>query len=223
MEVTLINSMGSDLDVVNAARVSFNKESNWEIEGISVTISDKDKKLIKYLAEHDHFTPFTHCTATFRIKAPIFVMRQLMKSQVGLSVNEISRRYVDDKPEFYIPNVWRGKPKNKKQGSSDIEVNWINNDYWEGDPKADYKQVIEDCESLYQCMIYSGIAPEQARMILPMSLYSEMYWTGSLYAFSRVCNLRLGSDAQEETTEIARMINKECKALWSVSWKELVG
>ena len=121
-EVTLVDYMGTDLSVVNAARVSFNKKSQWErfipAQGI-LELSNGDKKLIQYLARHGHWTPFGHCTLSYHIKAPIFVARQLVKHQVGLVWNEVSRRYVEDEPEFYEPEKWRGRPTDKKQGSSE--------------------------------------------------------------------------------------------------------
>jgi thymidylate synthase (FAD) len=128
-EVTLLDTMGSDLSVVNAARVSFAKESEWDTSigitefsdyGDIFSLNEKDQKLISYLAKHNHWSPFAHTSLQFRIKAPIFVARQLVKHQVGGVWNEVSRRYVDDEPEFYFPDVWRGKPVNAKQGSDGV-------------------------------------------------------------------------------------------------------
>ncbi len=168
MNVQLIEKMGSDLSVVNAARVSFAKRKE-EFE-------DKDERLIKYLAEHDHWSPFGHATMQFLIKAPVFVARQLVKHQVGLVWNEVSRRYVDDKPEFYIPFMWRKRAENKKQGSSDEEVEF------------DITMLIQNSKDLYNQMLEEDIAPEMARMILPQCMMTEWYWTGSLMAFARVVN-----------------------------------
>ena len=177
MEVTLIDSMGSDLTVVNAARVSFNKESEWESitpDGpVENVLTEKDERLINYLANHNHWTPFGHCFIQFRIKAPVFVARQLVKHQIGLVWNEVSRRYVDDKPEFFIPDVWRKRAKNKKQGS--VEDGSIHYN------TAPLMKFVTEC---YSNMIKEGIAPEMARMILPQNMYTEWYWSGSLAAFS---------------------------------------
>ena len=171
--------MGSDLSVVNAARVSFAKEHKEFDEG-------KDGKLIRYLAKHDHWSPFGHGSLQFHIKAPIFVARQLVKHQVGLVWNEVSRRYVDDEPEFYIPDAWRGTAENKKQGSSDDEIDV--NPY--GFMVDDYQQSLSKAKWTYEELLRKGVCPEQARMVLPQSLMTEWYWSGTLYAFARVCNLR---------------------------------
>lgn len=224
MNITLIDSMGSDLTVCNAARVSMDKESEWDFEegedeyGIyyDYVLSEKDKKLVSYLAKHKHWTPFSHCTATFRVKAPIFVARQLFKHKVGLTENEISRRYVDTVPEFYVPDVWRKRAENVKQGSSDEGVVGQMNKLHR------YYDFLEEVLHLYDQMIKEGVAPEQARMILPQSMYTEWYWTGSMSAFARVCKLRLDPHAQKETQMIAQMINDECAKLWPVSWAALM-
>lgn len=206
MNVELIDSLGSDLTVVNAARVSFAK--------VSDKFDDGDERLIHYLAEHGHWSPFAHCFMQFRIKAPIFVARQLVKHQVGLSWNEVSRRYVDDPPEFYNPTVWRGRPKNSKQGS-DGEV----------DDQNTAKLILEQTNLLafknYTRLIEQGVAPEQARMILPQTMMTEWWWSGSLQAFARVCNQRLDHHSQEETQEIARMIQEQAMSQFPVSWLAL--
>ena len=224
MKVDYIDHMGSDLTVVNAARVSFDKEStavDWEYldfghsSGDFVAIlNDNDVKLIKYLAEHNHWTPFGHCQATFRIKAPIFVARQLGKHQVGMVWNEVSRRYVDSEPEFYEPEVWRKKADNVKQGSSDEEFQhtdlmWLNNH-------------VKGLKTIYLKLLDEGCCPEQARMVLPQSMYTEWYWTGTLAAWARVCKLRLDPHSQKETQEIAEMISGYMSDLFPVSWKELM-
>tara|TARA_R100001594_G_scaffold96576_1_gene130812 strand:- start:11450 stop:12154 length:705 start_codon:yes stop_codon:yes gene_type:complete len=215
MEVTLISHMGSDISVVNAARVSFNKEHS--------RIEQSDKKLIKYLAKHNHWTPFAHTSLQFRIKAPVFVARQLGKHQVGLVWNEISRRYVDYEPEFYYPDQWRGRPKDKKQGSSG-EVIDINPSTGTGPAMTDdYHHAVRKCAWTYKQLLHRGVAPEMARMVLPQSMFTEWYWTGSLYAFSRVCLLRLSKDAQEETREVASKIAKYCLTRFPISWKMLMG
>jgi|TARA_R110000737_G_scaffold73925_6_gene102932 thymidylate synthase (FAD) len=220
VEVTHVDHMGDDLLVVNAARVSFNKESK--------SLTGGDEKLIRYLAKHGHWTPFSHCTATFRIKAPIFVARQLFKHKVGLSENEISRRYVDNVPEFYLPTVWRGKADNKKQGSSG-KVEQIPYTNWEGNfpieetiaPSVLADIAYEEALKAYKAMIAGGIAPEQARMVLPQAMYTEWYWTGSMSAWDRVCKLRMSDDAQDESREIAEKISMECLKLWPTSWTAL--
>ena len=240
MKVELLNTMGDDLTVVNAARVSFAKESEWEngkyeefvFEGVSGTkeverkLSERDTKLINYLANHDHWTPFGHCTASFRIKAPIFVARQLAKHQVGLVWNEVSRRYVDDEPEFYRPNKWRGKPVNAKQGSSNETIDRILVKYpgleQLNTPNSEYELVLDRVLNLYNGMIESGIAPEMARMVLPQSMYTEWWWTGSLAAFARICKLRLDPHAQAETAEIAQGINDALEEKFPVGWKALM-
>lgn len=207
MNVDLINVMGSDLSVVNAARVSYGKQSK--------VINDKDIKLIGYLAKHNHWSPFSHTSMTFHVKAPIFVARQLGKHQVGLSWNEISRRYVDYEPEFYEPREWRNKPKNSKQGSGGK----ADSQYF---PNLYLKDVTDLATTNYKKMIIQGVAPEMARMILPQNMYTEWYWTGSLYAFARVCKLRLAPDSQYETQVIANDIRGYCAENFKHSWKALM-
>jgi thymidylate synthase (FAD) len=216
MEVKLIDKMGSDLSVVNAARVSFSKISKWETipeagptEGI-LTLADE--KLIKYLAKHDHWSPFGHASMQFHIEAPIFVARQLVKHQVGLVWNEVSRRYVDSEPKFYMPEVWRGAPENKKQGSSDIKIDI--------DPD-DFVRMYDSAKWMYEYLLEKGVCPEQARMLLPQSMMTEWYWSGTLYAFARVCNLRCKDDAQLETQMVAKQIDELAKEIFPYSWEAL--
>ena len=209
-EVELIDRMGNDTSIVNAARVSFGKRVKEMSEG--------DTKLIRYLAKHNHWSPFGHASLQFRIKAPVFVARQLVKHQVGLTWNEISRRYVDYKPEFYEVDKWRGKPINKKQGSSEEEIEWIDRTTRTG---ALQSQVENVALANYNRMLDAGVAPEQARMILPQSMMTEWYWSGTLYAFARICNLRCAEDAQYETRIVANLIDDECKKLFPISWMEL--
>ena len=206
IEVELIDRMGTDASIVNAARVSFGKRIKEMSEG--------DTKLIKYLAKHNHWSPFGHASLQFRIKAPIFVARQLVKHTVGLVWNEISRRYVDYEPEFYEVDKWRGKPVDKKQGSSGE---------FDQQRLCDMAQSrVEDTAlDAYQQLIQWGVAPEQARMILPQSMMTEWYWSGTLYAFARICNLRCAEDAQYETRIVANLINDECEKLFPISWIEL--
>ena len=220
MEVKYRDHVGSDLSVANAARVSFGKETKLietypvTVDGHLVTIpftNVKDRHLLEYLAKHDHWTPFAHIAITFHIKAPIFVARQLGKHQVGLVWNEISRRYVSSEPEFYLPQEWRLAAEDKKQGSLDETIEY-----------DDAIQVQEIALQHYQSMLEKGIAPEQARMVLPQSTYTEWYWTGSLYAFARVCKLRLQPDAQKETRYIAQLISDRCDQLFPISWAVLL-
>jgi len=207
IKVELVDTMGNDLTVVNAARVSYSKTKD------SLDVSDE--KLIKYLAEHNHWSPFAHASLQFRIKAPIFVARQLVKHQVGLTWNEVSRRYVDFPPELYKPETWRGRPKNSKQGSDgEIELDQTIN--------YNMKAVMESCLILYNTLLTKGVAPEQARMVLPQSMMTEWYWSGTLYAFSRVCNLRCKPDTQKETRDVADEMYKLCNEKFSHSWKYLI-
>ena len=210
MEVTLIDYMGSDLTVVNAARVSFGKRKG------KAEFDSSDKKLINYLARHNHWSPFGHCSIQFSIKAPVFVARQLVKHQVGLTWNEISRRYVNTEAEFFEPDVWRGAADDKKQGSSDETINISSHS------KRVYQQVLLKAKWTYEDLLKQGVCPEQARMVLPQSMITEWYWSGTLYAFARVCNLRCKPDAQQETREIANMIDKECGELFPISWGALI-
>ena len=202
IKATYIDHMGSDLSVVNAARVSFGKKHD--------TFQDKDAGLIKYLAKHKHLSPFGHAYAKFHVKAPIFVARQLVKHKF-LRWNEISRRYVDDEPEFYVPEVWRGRSEDKKQGSDGVShpPMWL-------DPTM--AQVLD----LYNYMIDDGVAPEQARMVLPQSTMTEWYWSGSLDAFADMCRLRCASDTQYETRVAADQINTEMFKLFPVAWDALM-
>ena len=206
LKVEFIDKMGTDLSVVNAARVSYAKFKD--------KFEDKDEKLIKFLAEHNHWSPFAHASLQFRIKAPVFVARQLVKHQVGLVWNEISRRYVDYEPELYEPKEWRGRPQNSKQGS-DGTVSIDSNEQHRLD------MTMQQCKIIYKALIEKGIAPEQARMVLPQSMMTEWIWSGTLYAFARVCNLRCAKDTQEETREVANEIQKICTEEFPISWKYL--
>ena len=201
--VELIDKMGTDLSVVNAARVSYAKTKE--------VFEDKDEKLIKYLAEHEHWSPFAHASLQFRIKAPVFVARQLVKHQVGLVWNEVSRRYVDDRPEFYEPEEWRGRPKNSKQGSDGV----VDTD------KEYYSRYVNASRVYYHLLLNEGVAPEQARMVLPQSMMTEWYWSGTVYAFARVCNLRCKPDTQKETQEVANDIDKLADEAFPYCWKYL--
>ena len=206
MFVKLIDSMGDDLTVVNAARVSFGKRKEKFTEG--------DKKLINFLAQHGHWSPFGHCSLQFHISAPVFVARQLVKHQVGLTWNEISRRYVDTDIEFHEVDKWRGRAEDKKQGSEgEIEEQGLCNFL--------KTQVETTALENYTKLLEAGVAPEQARMILPQSMMTEWYWSGTLYAFARVCNLRCAPDAQYETRMVADIINRESAKMFPASWSAL--
>ena len=220
MRVEYIAHTGSDLMVVDAARVSFDKQTTED------ELTEKDIKLIKYLADHDHWSPFAHPQITMRVTAPVFVARQLAKHQVGFAWNEVSRRYVDTIPEFFLPDReegWRMRAENIKQGSSKRYLFNLTN--FHPDKVEIYDQVnslYQKSLNLYKRLINSGVCPEQARMILPLSTYTEWIWTGSLLGFARVCQLRLDSDSQEETREIAVMIEDIVEPLFPVSWESLL-
>lgn len=216
-EVTLIDSMGTDLSIVNAARVSFDKKSFYEYDMDDPFVqymNDKDVKLIKYLYTHNHWTPFAHTSLSFRIKAPIFIARQLGKHQVGLVWNEVSRRYVNDEPEFFFPEGWRGKPSNSKQGSTgnfDPNQPEYDLDIWS-------RTICANALDLYQKCIKEGLAPEQARMFLPQNMMTEWIWTGSLFAFIRICKLRLDPHTQKETQDVVKEIAKYIEQKFPETW-----
>ena len=242
MKVTYIEHMGSDLSVVNAARVSFGKQSELvciDRQKGKYILNEKDVKLIRYLAKHQHKSPFNHAFATFHVKAPIFVARQLQKHEY-MPWNEISRRYVDSEPEFYVPDQWRGKSDDKKQGSSDDSLSnldgipmyglTVNKEVYQNRHRKGLRTigtqhmanlVNQKAYHLYNNMIKAGVAPEQARMVLPQSMYTEWYWSGSLYAFAKMCSLRLKEDTQLETQVIAKQISSVMKDLYPFSWKAL--
>ena len=215
IDVTLIDSMGSDLTVVNAARVSFNKKSEW---GSDNELKSTDRVLISYLARHKHMSPFGHCFATFHVRAPVFVARQLVKHKF-LRWNEVSRRYVDEEPEFFDPSIsvtrWRGRADDKKQGSRGVVD--ISNKMLSTLAKH---QVW--CNKAYTQLLDEGVAPEQARIVLPQSTMTEWYWSGSLDAWSDMCKLRQGEDAQEETRLVANSISMDMGTLYPESWAALV-
>lgn len=201
MTIEIISSMGDDRTVVNAARVSFSKHvSSFDEKG--------DSRLLKFLLKHNHFTPFTHPQLTLRIKMPIFIARQWFKHMVGFSRNEVSRRYVDMAPEFFLPEFFRERADNKKQGSSDF-------------PCAQSKTLIDEtsalyakCEKHYNMLIASQVCPEQARMVLPQSMMTEFYETGSLSAYLRLIQLRTESTAQKEIQVYAKEVETILKALF---------
>ena len=224
MEATYIDHMGSDLTVVNAARVSFAKMSEWDQAVgrdelgayLEDALSAKDVKLIAYLARHHHWTPFAHPQITLHMKAPIFIRTQCFKHKVGFTENEVSRRYVDDAPEFYHP-IFRKRAENKKQGSLDeFPANY------EGCETA-YLLALDSCERVYSGLIKEGVAPEQARMVLPQSMYTEWYWTGSLAAFARFVKQRTDPHAQYEIQVLATQVGDLIRPLFPVSWSALMG
>ena len=202
IEVTYEHHGGTDLATVNSARVSFNKRSD--------ELSEKDAKLVSYLAEHKHTSPFNHAYATFRVKAPIFVARQLVKHEY-LPWNEVSRRYVDDEPEIYVPDVFRGRAKDKKQGSDGVVY-----------PSKDLVE-FANYTSLrtYREMLEAGVCPEQARMVLPQSTMTEWWWSGTVGAWAKMCNLRCKPDTQLETRIVADKISDKMWELFPVSWQAL--
>lgn len=232
--------MGSDLKTVNMARVSFKKRSNWEetpiqamkqgvyidgitdiekdtyISGVSKSLSAKDQALINYLAKHKHWAPFAHNVLTVHVKAPIFVARQLFKHKVAFIESEVSRRYIDDEPEFYYPEYFRSKADNKKQGSLDTIA------LGRETGTAMYMlQLQSDVKALYTTLLRRGVCPEQARMVLPLNTYTEWYLTGSLPAFHRMYQLRTSEDAQKETQEIVLQLDNIITPLYPLSWKAL--
>jgi len=216
IEATYIDHMGTDLSVVNAARVSFGKKSEYIYSGVDTNgppekaLHQRDVKLIRYLAKHKHISPFGHAFASFHVKAPIFVARQLVKHKF-LRWNEISRRYVDEEPEMYMSEYWRGRSADKKQGSEGKADTLVSPRYAYEAALGTYKQLLSD-----------GVAPEQARMVLPQSTMTEWYWSGSLDAFASMCHLRCKPDTQLETRLVADQINAEMAKLFPVSWAALM-
>ena len=227
IKATYIDHMGSDLSVVNAARVSFGKKSDWELtpvdhsEGVSWKgypnkpyrkLKQSDKRLIEYLAIHKHISPFGHAFASFHVKAPVFVARQLVKHSY-LRWNEVSRRYVSDDPEFYTPKL-RESSMDKKQGSGGaLSISHQQDEV--------IRQAHIQALKQYQYLLKTGVCEEQARGILPLNHMTEWYWSGSLDAFARMCNLRCKPDTQEETRKVADQISEKMSELFPVAWKVL--
>ncbi len=207
MEVTYLDHLGNDLTVVNAARVSFGKRKE--------DFEDRDARLIRYLVQHGHVLPFRHPHISFHFKAPIFVARQLGKHQVGMSWSEISRRYVTGGPEFYWPKEWRKAAPDKKQGSLEGAVEGSDFYMREASFYANYQK------DMYERLLANGVAPEQARMVLPQNTYTEWHWTGSLLAWAHVWKLRTALDTQKETRDCVQQIGETMTNLFPVSWKEL--
>jgi thymidylate synthase (FAD) len=205
--VEYVDHMGCDSSVVNAARVSFAKESRYYTD-------EANAKLISYLARHNHWSPFAHTSVSMRFKAPVFIARQLAKHQIGFAWNEVSRRYIDFVPECWVPNNFRMRAENKKQGSSEEIVN---------DPEllVQYKNMCSASLLMYDRLLEKGVCPEQARAVLPQSMYTEWIWTGSLYAWARMYELRSSDTAQVEVRDYARAVSAVCLNLFPVSWKAL--
>lgn len=220
MKATLLDHMGSDKDVADAARVSFHKKAeNYD--------NLANERLILYLAKHGHWSPFAHCFAKFHITAPVFVARQLVKHQVGFAWNEVSRRYVDEDPAFYYPDKWRKRAENKKQGSGEEFKGTVysRNSYGVYDqdyPDAIVRDACSHAYELYRKFINAGVCPEQARMILPQNMMTEWIWSGSLMAWARMCSLRLKEDTQEETRMIAQQVDEQIGPKFPASWAALV-
>ena len=222
IKVELIDHMGSDLSVVNSARVSFDKQVE--------KVSDGDVKLIKYLANHKHMTPFRHNQIQIRCHAPIFLARQLGKHQAGLSWNEVSRRYVDSEPEFFIPDEWRGRPDGSiKQGSGGVVEylkGWSSivgvSSQWDMSTNIAYDHFISVVEDMYREFLEAGVAPEMARMVLPQSMMTSWYWTGNLISFAHVYKERIAEGAQLEAQWFAEDLDKVIRPLFPESWSALV-
>ena len=225
VKAELLDYMGTDLDVVNAAKVSFSKESEWEWQteyecGVPVSdtpiLADKDKKLINYLATHDHWTPFAHTALKFRCSAPVPIRTQAFKHKIGMVENEESRRYISSTPEIYIPEFFRAKPEGSiKQGSAGVHP--MNNLLL-----AEYETCVENCVSQYESMITVGVCPEQARFILPQGAIVNWIWTGNLVSFANFYNKRTDTNAQYEVRLLADSVGKQIAEIFPVSWKALV-
>ena len=209
MEVKYIQHSGSDLLAVNAARTSFSKVSNLDANG---NLVEKDARLIRFLAREKHFAPFEHLTATLHLKVPIFIARQIQRHRT-FSYSEISRRYVDSPPEFFWPDKWRRRAENVKQGSSDEEAYITHAVVW---------QAMNSAVAAYDHMLAENVAPEQARMLLPQNLYTEMYMSGNLRAWAHFLHLRLDGHAQAEVQDVAQMVADILNPLFPVSMKALL-
>lgn len=237
MKVDLIDVMGDDLRVVNSARVSFDKESDWEdgereydpsgafYEAHGQKLGDKDIKLLNYLAKHGHWTPFSHVQITMRETVPIFIARQRFKHMVGFTYNEVSRRYVSDEPSFFVPESWRKAADNVKQGSSDETIHeyFVEDEQCWSNTKDEYAALIERVQRIYKEFVDAGVAPEQARMILPQSMYTSYYTTGSLAAWARAYKQRIDSHAQKEIQDLAKQWGEVFEQLPQLkhSWEAL--
>lgn len=207
MKVELIDSAGGDLSIVNSARVSFNKESS--------TLDTKDERLINYLVQHRHDTPLRHNFIQLRCCVPLFLARQLMKHQAGLTWNEESRRYIDYAPDFYKPERWRKRPEGSvKQGSS-------GHHHFSPRLSREYEMYLKKALEYYDDLLDEGVAPEMARMVLPQSMMVNFIWSGNLLAFYHVWNLRSGEGAQQEAREFAELLKKAIEPEFPIAWKAL--
>lgn len=216
MKATYLEHMGTDKSIVAAARVSFGKFK----EGFD----DADKKLLNFLARNSHESPFAHTAVKFHFEAPIFVARQLAKSQIGFSWNEVSRRYVKSEPRFWVPNEWRKAAENVKQGSNAESIKELSEPFGEHkkvDISFNYYYVALMCKDLYEQMLKDGVCPEQARSVLPQSMITEWHWTGSLLGWARVWHLRTKPDAQKETRDLVLQIDEPLTKLFPEAWSVL--
>lgn len=233
MKIEYVQHWGDDLTVVNAARVSFDKESEWEEKVVDVVggfrtekvLSDRDKKLVRFLAREGHTSCFEHMGATLRLKVPIFIARQIQRHRT-FSYNEISRRYVDDEPEFFWPDKWRKRAENVKQGSSDEPSEYMHDEKYGGGNWNTINEYVQDevigtVVRMYEDMIAKGVAPEQARMILPQNMYTEFYMSGNLRAWNHFLALRLDAHAQKEVQDVAKMVQDILMPLFPVSMEAL--
>ena len=224
IKVELLDYMGDDLAVVNAAKVSFSKESEWDFEtdyesGVPVEVrevlAEKDSKLIKYLAKHDHWTPFAHTALKFRVAAPVPIRTQCFKHKIGMVENEESRRYISTIPEIFIPDFFRSKPEGSiKQGSGDahpLSDTWL----------EVYRDMTTDAVNAYLQMLEDGVCPEQARFILPQGAIVNWIWTGNLVSFANFYNKRTDVTAQKEVQVVAELVGKEVEKIFPVSWLAL--
>ena len=244
MKAEYVNHMGDDLAVVNAARVSFDKTSEWlpsgapsdypgvvyqTVNGHPVNLKEADAKLISYLARHNHWTPFAHTSITLRMQAPLPIRTQCFKHKFGFVENEESRRYISGDPRVFYPKVWRRAADNVKQGSSeepcDTKIEWMfyGNEYESRNVSADeiYNDVTGYAVFAYERLIKMGVCPEQARFVLPQGVEVQWIWTGSLAAYARFYRQRTDPHAQKETQELARMVGEIIQPLFPVSWKAL--
>jgi thymidylate synthase (FAD) len=224
MKIDYLMHCGSDDTIANTARVSMEEEGNWLELPENYTVPQRDK-LIKYLATHKHTSPFRHNNISVRCLVPIFLARQLGKHQVGLSWNEVSRRYVDTVPTFYTPTEWRSRPNGSiKQGSGESAVLYCNHEFWGDEPTSYmYSELIDHALAVYNSMLKAGVAPEMARMVLPQSMNTEFVWSGSLMAFAHIYKLRIDGHSQLEAQQFARQLDTIIRPLFPVAWEALVG
>jgi len=222
ISVEYVDHFGTDLSVVDAARVSFSKTSEWDIyyplgheNEPQKTLKTADEKLIIYLAKHNHEMPFAHPHITVRVKAPVPIARQAFKSKIGFVESEESRRYIKSTPEVYVPDVFRSAPEGSiKQGSAGEHPH---SDIW----RVAYIDRVNENLSTYLDMIEDGVCPEQARFVLPQGAMVNWVWTGSLLAFARFYKLRSDSHAQQEVQTLAGKISDIIEPLFPVSWGAL--